>query len=360
MIFICSTPFHLLTALNLKLNKYSNKHCALVMLDHSGNNQLLYDKVVEIGIFEENRFFNTNHLRLPLKSNRLMKAIKGAIYFKEAKEIYRKWPLENVYKKIFIPYPDYITYAIAIDNDLKNSSSTEIAFYDEGLYSYTDFLTKNNSASSTNFKNLLGKVIYHFDLFSRISELWLYEPNLSDVVNPNIKKMKLVLHFNDKQLSMVNNIFDYKPKEDSLKSFDIIYLEQPFRQEQYSYKIKQLIDNYINHNNIKDCVIKLHPRTTKNFDERALKTPYPIELLYLNNKMDDKTIITVSSSGAYNAYIMFNRKPKVIFADNTYSESFFKHFILKLSNQFDNFYSPTSEQELLSCLEALPKKNKPK
>lgn len=300
----CSTPYQLIIACQLRNTIYKEKIVHLYILNHFKNSDIVYENIKNQFFFNEVIFSDCVNFTKSISEKTIKRYLQKIIHFYNYKKLAHKYfKIQNQkYDSVLFSYPD-IVIQIAVKKIFKNNNNLRVRMFEDGSGGYSNRIRKTTGL----------KKIFNFFSGSSIvddyTEIWAFQPSL--IKNPNIE-VKKIPSVNREDLefkNLINRIFDCGQIEIKER---IVFFEQPFNFDKLLNSIikKLLTFNY---------VIKLHPRTSnKDFENYNLfpSNNIPWEVIALNNKTEEKVLISFYSTALITGKIMFDEEPIIIFLYN--------------------------------------------
>lgn len=355
-LFICSTPYHLMSIISICIEYINSKDIkSIYILDHSNTYYELYESAKRAKCFDnifllKTKEFN-NHWTQKYKITRyISKTLEYFFYEKIANHfVYDK----NTYTKFWVPFMDRSTWLIFLLYK-KYTPNIELNFIEDGLGGYRLLTTKENSLDKT-ILHLLG----HNSIFEEIKKLYVYEPKLAkNTINSKIQIVSIPKINNKSIISILNNTFNFNATDLFLFDSTAIYFDAPFLQQDILDKEIQILTFL--HEQLKDSmVIKIHPRSNLKNSYCTMKisnvTTY-MELLYANKDSSKNILISGFSTASIMPKLIFDQEPIVIFLykifgldQYTYSSENYIEFIKDFTQTYRNperIYLPETIEEL--------------
>ncbi|MEA3521788.1 MAG: polysialyltransferase family glycosyltransferase [Campylobacterota bacterium] len=311
-LFICSTPFQLMAAINLSLTSLVNDEVTLYILDHSDSYNEMYNGAMQAQCFHQifllkTKAFN-NHWTQKFKVTRYI--VKGIEYINH-KKIALNFIEDNTnYDKFWVSFMDRSSWLIFLTYK-KVNPNIELFFIGDGVGGYRLLTVRENHLD----KKLLH-ILGFKSTFEEMQALYVYEPDLAkNTLYPEIKINPLPKVCDNKIKDILNDILSFDVKDLELLRHKYIFLEAPYAQDKiYNHQLKimrqlceQMEDQF--------C-IKLHPRTLmKEVDDQKCisNVTTAIEALCLNGDVSKNVFISGLSAASVMPKLMFDQEPVVIF-----------------------------------------------
>ena len=314
ILIACSTPLHIMNALNLKLTLLKNEAVDLIVLDSSKDNVIYYEKLKKLNFFNDLFFLklrNMNNSNSEIKWIRYLKAPKR--YLRKKKELIKQSAGFNKKYEEFFICSSAVSFRIIYYYIKKNNPSVRLNMLEEGVFTYQYFLHRDNL-----LKRMFFRFFFGGNPFKNLQRAYIYRPDFMEKSGENIELKKLpFIDKNNKEIVQIfNNVFEYENKDSVEWSQKVFYFDQPFLVQSINANVLKLVDFISTKLAPKfQLNIKLHPRTNKNIFENkvnVMQTRLPFEFVVMNNEVKDKILISVFSSACLNPKIMFDEEPYVI------------------------------------------------
>ncbi len=153
-------------------------------------------------------------------------------------------------------------------------------------------------------------------VYEDIEKLYLYSPELMCVnLGYKMEKLPKIPKDNAEILELYNNIFSY---DTSFKFPKFVFLEEPFAADNIKnndLELMAIISEQVGYDNF---FIKTHPRNIENRSQKLGlgkqgETPWPFELMLMNNMKEDITYITIDSGALISTRAIFEEDVKTMF-----------------------------------------------
>jgi len=255
----------------------------------------------------------------------------------------------------------YLNFNILFNNYL-TAKGTKSYFFDDGLESY---LPQNTADHYSGIYKIMAKVLGRGGTNLKLERLFVYAPEL--VLNQQrYKSVQPLMPLNKMEQTIqidLNKVFDYKNLGLRYKYllFDQLGTGD-FRDEKMLTIQTEILNIFAEAVNINEFVIKLHPRTLSSiYDERfqTFKTSVPWEIFALNEEIENKVLISISSTACFTPKLIFDKEPIVIFLYELFSISGYetaKDFIRRVKETYrssDKVYIPQTFEDLKHILQEI-------
>ncbi len=311
-LFICATPFHLMTAINLSMTNLANDEVSLYILDHSDSFTEMYNEAMKAQCFHQvfllkTKAFN-NHWTQKFKVTRYI--VKGIEYIKHKKIALNFIEDNTIYDKFWVSFMDRSSWLIFLT--YKNANpNIDLLFTNDGMLGYRLLTVRQNSLDEK-----LLHILGFKSVFEEMSALYVYEPDLAkNTLYPKIK-IKSLPKINDKNIkNILNDILSFDVKDLELLKHKYIFLEAPYSSDKiYDHQLK-IMKELCKKMGDQFCV-KLHPRTLKKDEDDQgciSNVRIAIEALCLNGDVSENVFISGLSTASVMPKLMFDQEPVVIF-----------------------------------------------
>lgn len=307
ILFLCKTPYQIMTAIRIKEVFYRSDNTDLVIFDTIANYNDLISRAEDCCFFKNVYAYHARELVNSHGFNKIVQQIKYTSTFK---------PDVNYDVIFFANVYDWIENEIISELAAK-SSAIKIFMYEDGFATYSnhygDFIKMIKEANG--FKKMYYKKIY--SEYFKIEGLFVYSPELVQWCDEFvIREIPKITSSDALYIQVINKIFGYETMKDSYKQ-DVIFFEESYYADGNDIGDTNIIDSIskaIDRNNI---FVKIHPRNSVNrFKEHGYttntNTEIPWEVIALNIGIEDKILITIASGSALTSLINMSSKPKKI------------------------------------------------
>ena len=399
ILFICSTELQLFNALNLKMHLFLEDTTDIVIQFLKKDTVDFYHRVQDTGLFRNVCYrlpdvFDLHKyvrcVRTGDFSKSLWEAAKNSarqLYVKIASQKNKNF-IDNVKAQIYnfdrLEFSSYQQVFAGGTNDIvinilkyvrSCNPACKLNLYEEGVGSY-----------------VLSTLGVGSDL--QMDSMYLYEPELAIYDHPSFVRIPKVSRTDSIFLSVVNQVFDYHPKQKKITN-KIIFFDNPsnpmpdyltihellsktlfyvpYKKHLREYKVyleqRRLFELLAHHAHGKDILVKLHPRTERAYVEKdyagdniqiADNLSVPWEVFCCNCDVSDNIFVAYDSSAiTSNAFTMAeeDNNAAVIcrYACNEEFHDKYRKFHEKLSRTVTDHkvYLPQSEEQYIETLRAL-------
>lgn len=305
-LFRCVTVFQLLNAVNLKTTLLKDIKADLI-LSKATDFSAFVKGVQKLGIFR----------------NIYISDDTPETYFEWRRATKREQTFMMLYPEKYVMLPDlgdvYTDFYMAVADDynklyyynmVKRGMRPEVHIFEDGLSTYLiDHLEECKA-------DIWEHNIYKEHSFIKhVSEILLYQPELH-VPNSHVCAINAIpkIDYKDPKIKkMFNNIFG----SNSLPKEKYIFLEEAFVWDGISSTDMDLVEFVAKAVGKENLIIKMHPRNNiDRFSAEGYKlvnnSKIPWEMTVMNSDLSDKVFITVSSTSAVTAGLVFDKPFRTI------------------------------------------------
>lgn len=255
-----------------------------------------------------------------------------------SKEVYNEMLIHN--------FGNVCTYFV---NSLEKKLKTQVVLtlYEDGLASYSKIYERYYADASTRLKE--------------IQQIYAFEPKYFDWIPPfKIIRIPKISIDNVENILLLNKVFKYTYHITDCSP--IIYVESIAGLYGYDLQEKEILKQIVQAIGKEKIIIKKHPR---NFDCQIDELNYldnelkfvPFELILLNQNLNKRILLTISSNGVYSAATMFDISITAISLLNCMEnrpdiiEKELKCCINKIHEQNSNsFYMAKDINDAINCI----------
>lgn len=364
ILIVCSSVFQLYVAINIKETFLKEETVDLILTDSTPIFRSLHANEKLKSLFHNVRFVPINEN--VDKLNRLEKSKYGQMFFEIFPRCYAKkvWETDiRKYKECY--FSSYTKHKVLLQYAIKrNRKNTKIHMFEDGISTY---IVKNGQTIRT--PRLLRKIFNIHSIEELISDVYVFEPELvclqeySNLITlPKPKEVE--------GLSQIyNEIFgkiDYTIKE------KFIFFEESFNNDGYVTNDAELIHTLFENVEAGNCILKHHPRNKIDRFKTSLPTieaPIFWENYFLNDSIDDKILVTVSSNTVFVPHIIAGACPMVVLLYKIFDGTspilgspHFKMYVEKYLEYYEDytktkFYIPETIEEFKEIIQKLKREN---
>ena len=315
--FICTTPFQIITAINI--TRHKELYADLYIVPQFSNAKELSNSISDADVFRKVIYVDTSQIEEYKKSKyKLFLHLGIAWNYLRISSVVKKFLLDDVtYSVIYVSSKANIGRLTALYY-IKRGINFRTVFFDDGESSYDNEAITNPSKADQK----LRRAIFGKEAVRPINELWLYSPSLFQKINPDssvvVNQLPLIPQDDDTKL-LYNKIFRVSSSDlisERAIILDIIKNENLEGRKEDLIAIYKIIADVFGSN---QTIIKKHPRDKSQELETFKyykKSEIPFEILLLNQDLSNKVLVTVSSTAITIPKLLFNVEPIVIYLGN--------------------------------------------
>lgn len=351
--FVCETPFHLLNCMNIAFNMEKNKCKADLFIRITGGlNKKLINRLKNTNIFSNIYYYEYTDVDLKkgvlTYYHKLRRIIKCKTYITRMTTPAFCNYKEN-YKCIYIGYLSPFVYSLSL-----SFPKSSIAFFDDGLASYTDLVPQLGW--------IKRELLY---MIRGCRSPWkfprkIYVNNLSAVPNDskdNYEQLTMFYKADKLFIDSLHYVFQYK--HDTLyDQSNFIYLSQPHKQAGYIEKDREVIQTLKEYAG--SFILRYHPSQihSKMFYDMSVSqmvdtTNNMWELTVLEKISESSVLISEFSTAAVTPKLLFNKEPWIIFTYRLYKGDFEVDSIEEFIEHLKQIYKERKKIVVVNSIEEL-------
>ena len=304
-VFQVNTVYQLFITINMRLHNIPTGEVDLVVTDHTPSlatyidglkESHLFSKIYYVKSLEFNRWFwgqnNDNKDKIFYEAEKALGRV-----FSEPKIDYSK------YQFIYLANLDaYSKFVYRVYPNL------QIRLIEDGASVCTNDWKR--ACERWNYIEGFNKV------YDDVDKLYLYTPELMFVnLGYEMEKLPKVPQNDVEIIKLYNKIFSY---DVSFKFPKFVFLEEPFAADNIKNNDLELMAMISQNVGYENFFIKTHPRNIENRSKKLglgiqKETPWPFELMLMNNMNEDVTYITIDSGALISTRAIFEKDIKTMF-----------------------------------------------
>lgn len=350
VLFVCETKAQLFNAINIKLNVYKGISADLCLCDNGNNNiGTLQQSVDTSEVFNNSYVYYTRHDTNQTLIAKVKRALRSTHLVRSVPEILPN--KNNKYSMIFISGPSSSVNCVYY-HFKKYNRNIKLYLYEEGIFEYYMFNNKNFA------RKLYSYVFYHRYYLDDAEGVYVYSPELltGNVGNKKIMGIPRISFEDIAFVNAVNAAFDIEIESfSSIKNIKYLYMDQAFPSEEENIQQYQIIQKIAEVVGVDNILIKLHPNSPldkyKEYTDICIKNNMAMEVIELNLRLRNVTLLTICSSSVFNFKLMFDANPRIfllyqMFKSVTIGRNLFK-FIEVFKNDYYNgeIFCPATMEE---------------
>ena len=321
LLIVCNTPFQIIVACHVLQTYYANADVDLYISSGIGGYAQLVENARQTGMFRE---VQANPIHKTFCKGKGLVA-KCSYVFRRTSEIIKTLLLARSVSK---RHYDVLLFSnISVFTKrlttllLRHNPTCKIELFEEGTISYTRQFVEGD-APTTPYRRFVDK----YGIVDRLSALYVFNSMFLSwgPKNGTIVTLPKLTNLSKDFLTQLNTIFGY---ESCVDKYDkkLIFFEESHAMEGYEVPDIQMLEQIAQKIGRDNIMVKIHPRNPKNrFAQLGYKTnvntSIPWELIILNQAMDDKILVTISSGSVIYPFLYFGIKTKSYSLLNCLSE----------------------------------------
>lgn len=309
ILIICNTHYQLLVAIQLKLSIYRDNNVDCVLSDIISGVNTIANRLKKENVFRN-------------------------VFLAKAKGVDFKWNTDLVGGGFIdkeladsIKGDGYSEYLFAnlggIDLALgrllmKNNSNIIVSMFEDGLSSYSRIFGSviESATKGKGIKDIIRKFMVKYP-FAKLDSYYVFCPEIMVWDCAEVKKIPPVKDNIEELRVIANNLYDFASLSDTYDE-KIVFFEESYFQDGIKVNDISLVDSLAKEHGRSSILVKTHPRNEVNrFKNLGYKTnkdkAVPWEVIALNIDLDDKILVTMTSSALVNTYIMRPSDAKLIY-----------------------------------------------
>lgn len=338
VLFICTTPYHVLVSTKIMLVNHDNDIVDILITDAMANPEVMTENIRKCNMF--NRVYLYRRRRYVKKwyesdsfIDRIL--IKFKPYFIKVNVL-----VKDLYDIIYLPNNyDWVMNQILKYNRIKlqNLGRTPSYFlYEDGTQAYS----KENEIFFEKFKRPISKFLCKkkYDEYLGIKGIFMFIPKLIEW-KPDfpVHTIEKISQNDDAFVDTVNKIFNFTATNDNY-SKKFLFFEDCYFADGKDIGDIEVINDIVSIIGKEALYVKIHPRNPINrFKKIGIETntntEIPWEVIALNMNLEDKVLITISSSAVLNILSNINVRPKLIIMLTEYKK-INKQFLHEVASGF--------------------------
>lgn len=318
---VCNTHYQVLVAIQLKLTVYNDSEFDIIITDIVSNAANVVEMLRKIGIFSKVMHVKVAHMSFTgFTINDLN------VFFKKAmdNDINNVLTEKNRYKEYL--FSNIGGYGTRLGRYVKKySPKVKFSMFEDGLSSYSNLYGNTikefkrervNKLNLKKFASLIKRKILGA-ILAEVSTYWVFRPDVL-VWDCDIAKQIPSIENNKEELkNILNQLYDYENMQDK-EIGKVIFFEESYVADGIDISDVDLVKTMESIYSKENIFIKRHPRSKINrFGELGYTTnkdySVPWEVIALNMELNDKVLVTISSTAVANTFLLLNSDCKMIF-----------------------------------------------
>lgn len=218
---------------------------------------------------------------------------------------------EVEYKNMFVSSKAYLPRMVQL-YFLKIKRNVNMFYFDDGAGTYCD----DRAYKINRLDRFIRRLLFGKKAIETNHKKYVFSPEIYKALNKDTNVERICRIWADaKGKEIMNRIFGYSGQ--ICIDENVIILDQPRDElfdEEGNKKINNMYKMFVNQFGTDDVVLKKHPRSREESigDIRCMgNTGIPFEVFCMNMDMNDKIIVTYSSTAAATPKILFDQEPTV-------------------------------------------------
>lgn len=311
-LIVCSTPYQIFTAINMKVSGVISSPCDMLILSYFSDADSIAHNIQSEGLFRKVKVSDTKKYLDKCLNQRYMRYLWNSFYYIRYKSFTKKYGFLQPYDRVYYSFVDPSVVIMSRYYSKVNSDVKYIG-YEDGLSDYYN--------SQNHFMPRWAKWFKINDTVYKKKTVYLYSPSIAPASNGEYEIVKLPSPGKNKRLRRIlNRVFQYYPEthiQQKILYFDQLPHARVGAEDEFNMRVAETLSRIC----ADKCLVKIHPRRTNNFykTEGIDCFPYqsvPFELCCMDMDIDDKIFITNISSACFMPKLIFNKEPFIIFLFN--------------------------------------------
>ena len=361
--FICTTPYQIVAASVIANSFEDDVASDLYILPRFRDFDSYKERVKKTGIFRDVFIPDLSKVEAyKSRRSRVLYNLGIVANYLNCTRITKDITNDRTYSKLFISSQASIGRLLSLAYTYRLEGTCETVFFDDGEGSYDNDRISNTYGAD----KLIRTLIFGKKSICLSKNFYLYSPELYKSINGGDNTVNPIADWgNDKELlQIVNEIVGYDETDVINERFILIDTipEETFSQN--GAKNYQIIRQFLIDDIGSELIIKTHPRDKKPLKEGIhyySSSSIPFEVICANSRINDKVLITASSTAVLMPKLLFGSEPTVLLlykmtemksGNNQKREQFISY----IKNQYQDqrkVIIPTSISELKDAIEML-------
>lgn len=313
-IIVCNTHYQLLVAVQLKLSVLNKFIVDCVVTDYISNCVTIANKLRQLHVF--NQIF-VEHVK-GIKFDGTPKMFSDAKFLNYMSEEMQQF-LKRSCNYDGLYFANLGEFGPRLGRYMKHRNpKLEISIYEDGLSSYSR-IYESRVHEIVEPHGIKGKLRKYFALnpVAQMNTYYLFCPKLMVWSCPQVRKIPPINENIEELRKIANHIYSYDEIRDKY-SEKVIFFEESYFQDGIQVDDVLLVESLAKKYGKDNIFVKTHPRNeTNRFKELGYKTnvdkSVPWEVIALNLDLNDKILVTMTSSTIANTCIMRPSRAQLIY-----------------------------------------------
>lgn len=345
VIILCNSAYQLLTAIQLRLTIYKQDHVDVLVSNQMSRSCEIADNLKQISLFNSVRHIDTNRRDY---RNRFFETLHDLALIHR---LHRESGDFDV----------FCTANISVFSILfvrfYQKRRLEVNIYEDGMVTYCRCFEHFDRAG------IVARLLLPHGVLGQTKHIYIFNPELLEWHVKGVTPIAIpkIDSDNHETVKMLNQAFGY---DNSAAEYDrpYLFMEESFYADGYPVPDVELVERIGSAVGKDNVMIKLHPRNgVDRFSRLGYKvssnSAIPWELILLNQSMQDKTLLSISSSSLLQPYLLLGQEVRSIALLDLLSEKpgnmsgELGNFMLALFERLSPIcITPHTEQELYELL----------
>ena len=359
-LFVCNTPFQIMTAVSFKLTLLKDDEVDIIVSNIIHDAKILTQNIMKTNVFNNVYYFEDYSLNFKHKKQGWFN--KGLELLTRRSCIRKALSIEKSYDKLFtsdtLKTIDWIYDLLySMNRELKVfyfEESPIAVMCDQGNHfkepSYYSSGVKRFIQQLLGVRHINGNWNGAYSTVSKeMSKLYF---DWYEMPRPDVREMSTYV-------AILNQFWKYK--KNNIDKARIVFIEESFFIDGYENCDEEIINDLRLHFDEGKILIKLHPRTRVNrFDNKMIgiykNTSVPWELIALNGDLDNLIVICMASSAAIFPKLFWGiNQSSFVLVDckdyhfNRLNDEYYQTFS-KICHEKKLAYMPKNKEEFLDLL----------
>lgn len=314
-LFICNTTYQVVVAIQLRITNFKQWNSDLIITDTVPNFIEICNKIFELKLFDA--IIPLQEKKLNYNSNRL---INFDTYFKKYvfinKELKRIITEKDRYD--YYLFANITRFSPRLGKLLsKFSPSVKFAMYEDGVSSYSRIYGDriNQVMHPNSIIKKLGYKVFP-SVISKLNDYFVFEPRYIVWECDCARRISTIESNLDEIRQILNCLYGYQHIKDNYNE-KVIFFEESYYEDGIQTGDLELVEGLAEIYGKNQIFIKTHPRNKVNrFETLGFHTnkdkTIPWEVIALNISLEDKLLVTMTSTAVVNSFILLHTSASLI------------------------------------------------
>lgn len=318
-LFICNSVYQIFVALWIKQTCVQEVPADIIISDHMNDGAKLRNQLLKEDVFE--KVYYVESLDFAKFKKKVSKKERICLNIAPNYFIKRFVTLEKRYSGLYVANVDYFTQLI-FDALVHRNRNIELIIFEDGMFTYSRLYEKDYQGTFVPVTNPIKKVLHSCiyrkrTIYGNVARMLLFNPQ-NILWNPPfiIQGLPKISCEERDYKELCNRVFGYYDNADSYDK-KYIFMEESFSAEGCELDDVKVLNEFAKKVGKENIMVKIHPRNPVNrFANLGYKTnsntsiPWEVVLMNLED-VEEKILITISSSSVLNPILIFGKKVRV-------------------------------------------------